>query len=146
FAIPGLPLVDLAVRVPPWIEVDIFNAPNVIDSVDRDAATKRLASNIPYVVALILAGINALIGIQQFDIENRRILSAHGDRPRVGNRLRIGLLFRIVDSQTANRAVGVQREEWLSVLASSPCIHKQRGSVISRLRLSFIANSIVRRN
>src|SRR5882757_7496162 len=56
-----LPLVDPAVRIPPRIKVDILNAANVIDGVDPDATAKRLSGDVPYVVTLILAGIDALI-------------------------------------------------------------------------------------
>jgi hypothetical protein len=116
---------------------------NVIDGVNRDTTAKRLASDVPYVVALVLAGINALIRIEQLDIEDCWILSAHGGGPRIWDRLLVGLLFRIVDGQAANRAVGTKREEWLAVLASPPCICKKRGSVFARIRPSFIPDPVV---
>jgi hypothetical protein len=137
FAIFGLPLIDHAVRIPPRVEMDILDAANVIDGVNPDTTAKRLASDVPYVMALILAGIDALKRIEQLDIEDCWILSAHGDGPRIWDRLLVGLLFRIVDGQAANRAVGIKREKWLAVLVSPTCIYKKRGSVFAQLRPSL---------
>ena len=104
FAGFGLPLVDLAVRIPPWIKVDIFDASDVIDSVHPDATAKRLPGDVPYVMALILAGVNALIRIQQLDIENCWIFSTHSNGPRIGSRRLVSLLLRIVDGASRKRS------------------------------------------
>src|ERR1700751_1979361 len=95
-----LPLIDPGVRTPPRVEMNILDAPDIENSIHPDTATKRLPGDIAYVMALVLACIDPLIRIQQLDIEDRRILAAHRDRPRIRDGFAVKLLFRIVNSQT----------------------------------------------
>ena len=49
--------------------MDIFDASDVM-STSTEIPRRRLPGDVTYVMALILAGVNALIRIQQLDIEN----------------------------------------------------------------------------
>jgi hypothetical protein len=84
-------------------------------------------------VALIFAGIDALIWIQQFDIQNGRILTPHRNRPGISNGIIVNRLIGIIDGETANRTIRIQGEKGLSFFAPAPCRYKQRRTIVARL-------------
>ena len=97
-------------------------------------------------MAFIVAGIDSLVGIEQFQIVHRWVLTAHGNRPRIRDRRRICDLLRVIDRKTGERAVCVQRDEWLSIFVAAASGHEQYGAIVAGLGLFVIAHSRVRRH
>ena len=122
FAIFGLPSIDRAVRVPPRVEVHVLDPANIVDSIDPDPAAQRLSTDVSDVVAFVAAGVDALIGIEQFQIESRGILAPHGNGPWIGDGRSIDNLLGIIDRQATDGAVGIQGEERVAVFASRPAV------------------------
>ncbi len=97
-------------------------------------------------VAFVLGCVNAVVGIQQFDIEHGRVLAPHGDGPRIGSRDLVFRLIRIIEYDTGQRAVGVQRQERRSLLLATRFGDQERGAVVGGLGQTPIADSVVGRD
>jgi hypothetical protein len=97
FAIFILPSIERTVRVPPRVEVHVLDPANIINGIDPDTAAQRLSADVSYVVPFIAAGVDALIRIEQLQIEGRGILAPHRNGPRIGNGISIDNLLGIVD-------------------------------------------------
>ena len=111
-------------------------------------APNRLAADVPDAATLIAAGADSLVAVDQLQISSLLIL------PRmtivqIGDRCRIGDSVRIIDHQTADGAVGVQRDERSpsslprpaasSAVPSSPglgCVRSRKSCGIARSRRS----------
>jgi hypothetical protein len=106
-----LPREELRLHAPPRVEVDVLDPPDVVNVIHQDAAPQRLPVNVADQVTLVPRGVNAVVGIQQFDREHRRVLAAHRDGVGIWLRLFVRVLVRIVDDHALERAVVVQREE-----------------------------------
>src|SRR5205814_746464 len=78
-----LPLEEFPLHAPPRIEVDVLDPPDVVDGVHVNAAPQRLTLDIADEMALVLTGINAVVRVQQFDLQHRGILASHGNRPQI---------------------------------------------------------------
>jgi hypothetical protein len=82
--------------------VHIFDPPNVVNRIDPDASTQRLAGNVPNVVTLILARIYTLVRVQQFDVKDSGVLASHRNRPGIRLGFTIGDLLGVIDRQPAH--------------------------------------------
>ena len=67
-AVFHLPGEELWAHAPPWVEVDVFDAANVVDAIDVDAPTQRLTGYVAYQVTSVAGGIDAVIRIEQLDL------------------------------------------------------------------------------
>ena len=59
-----LPLKQFRFHAPPGIEMHILDAPDVVDGIHENTAAKRLAMDIADEMPLVLAGVDAVVGIQ----------------------------------------------------------------------------------
>jgi hypothetical protein len=75
-------------------------------------------------VALVLARVDALIGIEQLNIENSRVLASHRNGPGVSKGNVVRDMLGVEDGQPANRAVGIQCKERLSFFVPAARGHK----------------------
>src|ERR1700737_2233167 len=141
-----LPIVGFTVRAPPRIEMNILDPANIVDRIDPDAAPQWLTRYIANVMALILARVDTEIWIQQLNILHGRIFSTHRNRPRIRRGYALRILLRVKDTKAIHRAVAVQREEWLPILLPPATRHKERGAILARFRLPFVAYTRVRRH
>jgi len=146
FPVLHLPVVYRAVRTPPRVEVNVLDTSNIVDGIHKYSASDGLAGNVPYVVPLVLAGIDSLIGIEQFHIENRGILPAHGDRPWIGQRRGVSDLFGVENSYSGDRAIRVQCEKRRALLVSFSRCYQQGSAIIAGFCSSLISQTNVRRH
>src|ERR1039458_9626734 len=93
-----LPLEQARLYAPPGVEMHVLDTSDVEDHVHEDASPQWLAMHVPNQVALIVAGIDAIIGVEQFDGEHGGVLPAHRNRPGIGIRLLCGVLLGIIDN------------------------------------------------
>ena len=91
--------------------MDVLDAADVVDCVDPDAHPQGLALDVADQVPLVGGGVDPLVGVEQLDVEHRRVLAAHGDGPGVGLGHVVLMLVRVVDDHALQCAVGVQGEE-----------------------------------
>ena len=77
--------------------MNVLDTTNVVNGINPDSAPQRLARNVVNVVAFVLACIDALIRIQEFQIECSRVLATHSDGSRIRNGIFVGKLLGIVN-------------------------------------------------
>ena len=106
-----LPLQQFRLVAPPGVEVDILDPANVVDIIDVNPPAQRLSLNVPDEVALVMRGINSVIRIEQLDPEHRWILPAQRNTPGIGFGLIGRILFWIIQYDTLQRAVVVERDK-----------------------------------
>ena len=75
----------------------VLDPSDVHNHVHKDSPAQWLAVHVPDQVPLVVAGVDAVIGIEQFDREHRGILSAHRNCPGIGAWLFVRVLLGIVD-------------------------------------------------
>ena len=136
-----LPLEQARTCAPPGVEVDVLDTPDVVNRVHEHAAPEGLAVHVPNQVPFVAGSVNAVVGVKQFDLEHGGVLSAHGDRPRVGARLLRRVLVRVVDHDAFERAVAVQRDEVRPVLLPAVLGYEEGCAVGHRLGQSAIAKA-----
>src|SRR5260370_28948461 len=141
-----LPIVGFPARAPPRIEVHILDPANIVDRIDPDAASQRLACYVANVVALILACIDTEIWIEQLNILHGRIFSTHRNRPRIRCGYAPCILLRVEDTKAVHRTVAVQREKRFPILFLPPTRHEEGCAILARLRLPLVPYTRVRRH
>ena len=73
----------------------VLDPANVVNVINENPATQWLPGNIANQMPLVLRRINSVVGIEQLDVEDRRIFSAHGNCPRIRLRFFVWILLRI---------------------------------------------------
>ena len=87
----------------------IFNPTDVVDAVDKDSQMERLAMHVADECTLVAAGVDAIVRIEQFDIDDRRIVAAHLNCKGVGNRFWfLDHLIGVIDADAVYGAVGIE--------------------------------------
>ena len=102
--------------------------------------------HIPDQMPLVVPSIYAIVRVQQFDCQHRRILPTHGDRPGIGLRLLARVLLWVIDDDAFQRAVVVQRNESRPVLLPAALRDQKGGAVVRRLRRAGIPKPDVGRD
>ena len=77
--------------------MDVLDPADVVDGVHADAAPQRLALDVADQVALVMRGVDAVVGIEHLDVEHGRVLAPHGDGPGIGLGLFVDVLLGIVE-------------------------------------------------
>ena len=57
--------------------MDVFDAPDIEDAVDHHSAAEWLTGYVADQVSIVLGGVDAVIGVEQFDLQNCRVVAAH---------------------------------------------------------------------
>ena len=107
--------------------------PMSIDHVHEHAPPQGLALHVADQVPLVVAGVDAVVGVEQFDREHGGVLAAHRNRPGIGLRLLGRVLLGIIDHHALQRAVGVQGNECRPVLFPAVLGDEEGRAVIRRL-------------
>ena len=94
----------------------------------------------------ILRRVDAVVGIEQFDIEHRWIFSAHRNRPRISLRFFVWILLRIKNDHAFQSAVIIERDETVAPLLAFDWRSQKCRPVIRRCRKSGIPNAHMRRH
>ena len=123
--------------------MDVLDPADVVDLVDEDAATERLALDVADQVALVMRSIDPRVGIEHFHVEHRRVLASHGDGVGIGAGRLVRLLLGVVQHDALERAVGVERDEGRPALAARPLGDQEGRAVVGRLRESAVADPVV---
>ena len=142
-AVGHLPGHELGRVAPPGIEVDVFDAADVVDRVDEHPPPQRLALDVADQVTLVVRSVDPRVRIEQFHVEHRRILAAHGDRIRVRARHVVAFLFGIVEHHALERAIRGERDEGRSVLAARTLGDQEGRAVVGGLGQSPVAQAVV---
>ena len=135
-----LPFEQLRLHAPPRIEVHVLDPPDVVDAVHVNTPPQGLAVDIPDQVPLVLAGVNAVVGVEQLHCEHRRVLAAHRDRPGIWLRLLGRVLLGIINNDALQRAVVIQGDKGGSILLASTLGDEKRGAVVRRFDRASISN------
>ena len=143
-AVLHLPAEQLRLHAPPRVEMDVLDPADVVDRVDPDAGLQGLALHVADQVPLVAGGVDAVVGVEQLDVEHGRVLAAHRDGPGVGLGHVVDVLVRVVDHHAPERAVGVEREEGGGVFLAGVCGDEERCAVVGRLRHAAVAHAGVR--
>ncbi len=123
--------------------MDVLDAADVVDRVNKHAAAERLALHVADQVPLVVRGVDPAVGIEHLHGEHCRVLAAHGDRIGISDRHVVRLLLRVVEHHALERAVGVERDEGRPVFASPALGDQERRTVVGRLGKSPVAEAVV---
>ena len=132
-AVGHLPLIGRRVgAAPPGIEMDVLQAANVVNVVHINSAPQRLAGNVAQQMPLAPADVYAVVWIEHFDLQHGGVFAAGRNGVRIGLRLLIGRLPRVVKHHAAERAVIVEPDKRRAALVSLVFRDQKGGAVIRR--------------
>ncbi|OQB30265.1 MAG: hypothetical protein BWY09_02993 [Candidatus Hydrogenedentes bacterium ADurb.Bin179] len=141
-AVFHLPLVHLCVQGPPGIPVNIFDAPDIINGVHKQADIDGLAVNITNQGPLVMRGVYALVRVEQLHIQYGGVIAAQRDGIGVRRgRVSAGLLVGIVDGTSLHHGVGLYRDKGGPFLASGAAHRFQYAAVHRQLFPVHIAKT-----
>ena len=123
--------------------MDVLDAADVVDRVNKDAAAERLALDVADQMALVVRSVDPRVGIEQFHVEHRRILASHGDGIGIRAGHIVRLLLRVVEHDALERAVGVERDEGRPGLAAGSLGDQEGRAVVGRLWQSPVTEAVV---
>ena len=88
--------------------------------------------------------VDGVVGVEHFAIEDRRVFAAHGDGPGVCDRQIGARLVGIENADTAQGAVGVERDGGGCVFGAGVGGEQRAGAVIRELGVSLVAHAVMR--
>jgi len=98
----------------------VLDPANIVDVVDQNAAPKGLSLHVSDQVPLIMLGVDAVVGVEQFNREHGRVFAAHRNGPGIRGRFFIDLLIRVIQNHAFEGAVMVQGDESSALFVAAP--------------------------